>query len=99
MIICLISSSYEEDIHDQNILIQILRSLGFYINFKNLCSPTQDIRFLGIHINSVTLEMQMLDEKLGKLLTQLTKFKDRRKVTRRELEKLGGSLAHCSKVI
>ena len=43
--------------------------------------------------------MQLHDDKLGKLLTQLTKFQDRRKVTRRELEKLGVSLAHCLKVI
>lgn len=57
------------------------------------------IRFLGIIINSVTLELTLPRDKLEKLISKLESFSERRKATKKDLERLGGLLAHCAKVV
>ena len=96
---CVISSDFAEGCRDQSVIMAILRRLGFHISFSKLVSPSTSARFLGIIIDTVSLEMSLPQDKLDKLVAILRHFKGRRKATRRDLERLGGLLAHCSKVI
>lgn len=80
-------------------LITILRRIGFYISFKKLTPPAQVTRFLGIEVDAVEMELRLPADKLLKLRDQLGKFLARKKATKRELEMLGGILAHCCKVV
>ena len=96
---CIISRGYDESCRDQGTVIAILRRFGFYISFGKIASPSTCTRFLGINIDSVALEMSLPVDKLNKLVQALEDTRDRKKLTRRDLERLGGYLAHCSKVV
>ena len=96
---CVVGRSKEETGDYQVRLMGILRRMGFYISFKKLLSPTTKIRFLGIDIDAQKLELTLPEDKLIKLQDVLGRFEGRRRATRRELERLGGLLAHCAKVV
>ena len=96
---CLITNTKKEAVHEQLTIISILRYLGFFISYKKLQTLTQNIKFLGIYINSLTLEMCLPQDKLEKLKSLLTELKKRRQVQKKQLERLAGTLAHCSKII
>ena len=84
---------------DQEVVIAILHRIGFFVSFGKLASPSTTSLFLGIIIDTIKLEMRLPEDKLIRLVTILEEVKGRRKVTRKELERLGGVLAHCSKVV
>lgn len=96
---CLVSRDQKIATEEQSKFMGILRYLGFYINYTKLIPPSTDTKFLGIMINSETLEMRLPSDKLQKLRTILKWFIDRKKVRKKDLEKLAGLLAHCSKVV
>ena len=83
----------------QLIMIAILCHLGFHISFKKLISPGAKIRFLGIDMDSETLELALLQDKVTKLCLMLGELVGKRKATRKQLERLAGLLAHCAKVV
>ena len=45
-------------------IVGILHRIGFYISFKKLSTPAQDI-------DSVKMELRLPEDKISKLLTQL----------------------------
>ena len=83
----------------QRELIAILRRLGFSISFKKLTPACRITRFLGIEIDSGRMELRLPQDKLEKLQGILHSFIKRRKASKLELQKLGGILAHCCKVV
>lgn len=96
---CIIGRDFESASRSQRGVIAIIRRLGFYVSFNKVASPARITRFLGINIDTTCLEMSLPEDKLGKLMSVLEEVNDRKKITRREMERLGGLLAHCSKVI
>ena len=96
---CIVGGSWQDTSESQNKLIRILRRLGFFISFKKLQSPVNKLRFLGIYIDSISLELSLPEDKLDKLRVILCQFQNRTRAKRRDLERLGGLLAHCAKVI
>ena len=64
-----------------------------------LSPPSEVTRFLGIDVDSVEMELQLPNDKLLKLVSQLKMYLRKRKATRLELEGLRGVLAHCCKVM
>lgn len=96
---CIIGDSWDHNAIDQSKLIAIIRRLGFSLSFRKLLSPTQKMRFLGIDIDTIKLELTLPADKLIKLYRVLAQFRGRRKAKRKDLERLGGLLAHCAKVI
>ncbi len=80
-------------------LVRILRRLGFYVSYKKLICPGQVIRFLGIDIDTVDMELRLPADKLLKLMELLKFYINKRKASKKELESLAGVLAHCCKVI
>lgn len=83
----------------QNKFINILRRLGFHISYNKISSPNQITRFLGIDIDTHAMEMRLPDDKINKLLDIIEAFLSKKKATKKELERLGGLLAHCCKVV
>ena len=96
---CLLGRSEQEVGEAQIKVVAILRRLGFFISFKKLTAPCTKLRFLGIYIDAERLELTLPEDKLVKLRGVLGEFKGRRKASRKELERLGGLLAHCAKVV
>lgn len=83
----------------QNCLIEILRSLGFGISWSKCASPSQDITYLGVEFNSANMSVSLPSGKMSKLHAELNFFKDKRRATFKQIQRLCGILAHCSKVI
>ena len=94
---CIVSTDFAKGCSDQGTVLAILRRIGFLISFPKLTFPATSARFLGINIDSVKLEMSLPQDKLTKLIVILEHIRGRCKATKRELERLGGLLAHCSK--
>ena len=83
----------------QNIVIKLLRYLGFYISWAKVTPPSQICRYLGLDIDSIEMELRLPKDKLDKLILSVNTFKDKSSISKKELESLGGLLSHCSHVI
>lgn len=91
--------SFSECQAGQLFLHSTLRSLGFYIAYKKVLSPSQVQVYLGVEIDSLTMELRLPRDKLAKLHTELLFFAGRRRATRKQLRRLCGVLAHCSTLV
>ena len=96
---CIVGGSYRDTKEALYRVVAILRRLGFYISFRKLRSPSTKLRFLGIDINAATLQLTLPEDKLERLRAVLKHFRGRKKASRKDLERLGGLLAHCAKVV
>ena len=61
--------------------------------------PLSSITFLGIELDSSTMEMRLPSDKLAKAIESLTHWRGRKACRKRDLLSLIGTLAHASKVI
>ena len=91
--------SFEECQDAQTALVTLLGDLGFIVSWKKCASPSTRVRYLGIIIDSVEMCLSLPDDKLLKLHSELEFFKERVRATCKQLQRLCGIIAHCSKVI
>jgi hypothetical protein len=91
--------TYDECLEAWVALIQLLMSLGFNINYKKLVSPSTDIVFLGVRINSETMQLSLPPDKLRQIKEVVTSFKHKQRATRRQLQSLAGKLNHAARVV
>lgn len=82
-----------------NCLLDLLRHLGFTINWKKVVEPTQKLVFLGIEIDSVNMTLSMPQDKLCDLRNELSVFQLRKKASKRQLQQLVGKLNWASKML
>ena len=94
-----ISSSYEDCLSAQRELVSTLRFLGFHVAFDKLVHPSNTVTYLGIEIDSANMELRLPKAKLTKLRELLNIAVARKRISRKELESLGGLLSHCSHVV
>lgn len=83
----------------QETLIEILRSLGFYIAWEKCFSPSQCITYLGVEFNSKEMSVSLPLDKMAKMQKELEYFADKTRATKKQIQRLWGVLAHCSKVV
>ena len=83
----------------QRTLIHVLRVIGFSISYKKLLGPAQVVRYLGIDVDSVNMNLSLPVDKLIRLKTVVDSFLNRKKATKKELEELTGLLNHCAQVV
>ena len=86
-------------LNTMNVLLQLLRSLGFYINWSKVIDPTQRIIFLGIEFDSTDLTLYFPEDKLQDTLELLRDFKLKRRASKKQLQRLAGKLNWASRVI
>ena len=72
----------------QNMLIRTLGSLGFYISWTNLTSPTQCCRFLAINIDS--LKLILSHNKMKRIHAELAFWSNRTISTKIQMQRLSG---------
>ena len=80
-------------------MLNLLRSLGFYVNYRKTILPTQKIRYLGIDLDSTCMRLFMPEDKLEKLHLLVDEFQKLKKCTKKQLQQLVGVLSHCSTII
>ena len=82
-----------------DILIKLLRKLGFQINWNKVTDPTTKITFLGIEIDSLEMCLRLPDEKLKQIREELHTFQTRKRATKKQLQSLAGKPNFCSSVV
>ena len=73
--------------------------LGFNIAWKKVTAPSTICTFLGITIDSVKMELSLPLEKVQKLHSFLSELMAKGYASKKELERSGGLVSHCSYVI
>ena len=85
--------------HKLTVLIRLLRPLGFWISWKKVSPTGQKITYLGIELDSVMMEFRLPQCELYRLVSMVTEFSGRETVSKKDLQKLAGHLAHASTVV
>ena len=60
----IIANTYDEYLHALNVLLRLLRELGFHINYKKLEGPCQRLVFLGITLDSTSMTLRIPQGKM-----------------------------------
>lgn len=92
-------SSYQKCKEGQHALITLLGELGFRVNWKKCVSPDKVMTYLGIVFNSQNMSLSLPEEKMRKLRQELEFFREKRRATKRQLQRLCGVLSHASKIV
>ena len=71
--------SFQECLGALNLVISLLRKLGFHINWKIVVDPSTQIVFLGIEIDSVNICMRLPSAKLDQICTELSLFETQKR--------------------
>ena len=84
-----------------DVLCKLLTYLGFEIAEEKLVAPSQVVKYLGLHIDSVNMELSLPPDKLERLNKLVGNFALDTKVsaTKHDLDSLCGVVSHASKVI
>jgi len=81
-------------------LMFLLTGLGFVINMmKSVTSPTQQIEFLGMMVDSTSLQLSLPGEKLHHIRKEVNQNLQRPQVTARQLAQLIGKLHAASQAV
>ena len=75
-----------------NMLVSLLESLGFTINWTKVVYPTQCLTFLGVEINIVKCELRLPDDRVAQLLSLCKETNLKRKCSKLYLQRLLGKL-------
>ena len=82
-----------------NTLISLLRSLGFRINWKKVCDPSQTMTFLGVSINTSSGILSLDKKKLSDLREDIAEIQTKTRMTKRQLQSIAGKLSWASLVV
>ena len=94
-----VEDSYERCLLCMEVLTELLVSLGFVINEQKREGPSEILTFLGVSIDCVRRTLSLPEAKLQDMRTLLSSWSGKVKCTKRELQKLLGSLNWCSRVV
>ena len=83
----------------QSVLLSVLRRMGFSISWKKVSPPDTKTVFLGICVDSIKMELSLPEEKIGKLVEMIDSLCGSGRASKKQLERLGGLLAHFASVI
>jgi len=93
------ASSKSECLHIRNVLLRLLRKLGFHINWNKVEGPSTQLKFLGILINTVTGVLCLAADRLNELRELARQFLLKRRATRKQLQALAGKLNWACQVV
>lgn len=93
------ANTFQDCLAAMNILISLLRKLGFAINWRKVVDPTTRIIFLGIEIDSIAMCLRLPDEKLIQVRHELSLFLHRKRASKKQLQSLAGKLNFCASVV
>ena len=93
------ADTFEDCLAALNLLISLLRKLGFNINWKKVVDPTTRITFLGIEVDSIAMCLRLPDEKLVQVRQELSRFLLRKRASKKQLQSLAGKLNFCASVV
>ena len=80
-------------------LVQLLRKLGFLINWNKVVDPTNSLTFLGVQICSREMCLRLPSDKLHALRAELDSFGARKRASKKQLQSLVGKLNWAAAVV
>ena len=83
----------------RDIVTSTIELLGFLVAWNKVTEPSTVATFLGISIDTVNMELSLPLEKVDKLKNFLTTLLEKDAATKKELERVGGLVSHCSYVV
>ena len=83
----------------QLFLHDTLRRVGFYLSYEKVRSPSQIQLYLGVELDSTTMQLRLPQGKLDNLAEEIAFFDGRRRTTKKQLQRLCGILSHCSTLV
>ena len=95
----LVTKDHSEAIIQKNIVITTWDKLGVPMEPSKLEGPSQTLKFLGIKVNTVNLQLRLPEDKLCQLKKELASLILERTVSKRDLKSLVGLLQFATKVI
>ena len=93
------ANNFHECLEALNMVINLLRKLGFHINWKKVTDPCTKIVFLGIEIDSLNMCLRLPDDKLYQIRDELLLFHTRKRASKKQLQSLAGKLNFCASVV
>ena len=94
-----VSKSKEDAMANKQILLHTFSELGVPLEPSKLEGPATCLSFLGIEVDSETLQLRLPSEKLHRLKEQLAEAISKKCLPKRKLQSLTGLLQHATKVI
>lgn len=82
-----------------NTLIELLRQLGFMINWSKVVDPSTRLTFLGIEIDSISMQLKLPESKLSALKNDLALFSTRKRASKKQMQSLAGKLNWAAAVV
>ena len=76
-----VGDSYADCNNKMTALLQLLRRLGFSINYSKVEGPKQCITFLGIVLDSVSMTLKLSEKRINDLLQDITYIYSKTKVS------------------
>ena len=91
----MVGDTFEACMKALNVLMSLLRELGFAINYNKLCGPSTRLIFLEILSDTDELVLELPGDKLNQLQYSLQCVFHKLKATKEELQSLCGILNWC----
>ena len=85
----IIASTYDECLQALNVILWLLRELGFQINYNKLEGPCQSLVFFGIVLDSTSMTLSIPQEKMDEVKQCMNTFMASRKVTTSDSKRSG----------
>ena len=83
----------------QDKLHTVLVDLGFKVSEKKEIKPSQEVKYLGIIVNTLDMTLSIGPDKLSRVQECVADLLDKRWCSRKKVEQAAGLLAHCSTVV
>ena len=94
-----VSKSLDEVKQRMATLVSTFASLGVPLELSKLEGPTRCLTFLGIEMDTATLQLRLPDDKLQRLKQALATAESKKCMSKQNLQSLTGLLQHAAKVI
>ena len=91
--------TYLECSNNLHRIAETCKLLGVPLAPEKLVGPTRQLTFLGIEIDSESLQLRLPQDKLEKLKLLITSWHNRKAAKKRQLLSLIGHLVHACKVV
>ena len=94
-----VSDSLEEASTNKQILVDTFNHLGVPLELSKVEGPAMCLTFLGIEVDTRTLQIRLPSDKLLRLKEELATAVSKRCLSKRALQSLTGLLQHATKVV
>ena len=92
-------SSFDRCQEAQRVLLGLLRTISFAIDWEKVEGPTQILTFLGVELDSIAYQLRLPRSKLGELRQLEDSLAPLARISLRQLQGLAGKLNWISHVI